>query len=413
MIELKTFDKSRVNPVDDGVLYNALAGESGILTGCGLTAVGGAQVQIRDGYLILCGRVCKVSQEVIYANLSTNGVQEGQLVTVIDLSNAENPIKFEVRLPKGELIQEDINAGGTIYELEIATYTADELSVKSITTTANKIGLAKEKTLAQPSGIATLDSSGKLAQMPTAADVGAVPSMLTDIIYVDQADPVPHYDNLNNYITPGQRVHIATVTTARNVDNCPEVSPGIMEVAEYNHSVKTGQTLGIIQRYIATSGNTYTRIYTHQNGYWSNWASGALKPMQPYVSTQLTGSGYVYFACYGLDAGAYLFSACGNFNAGGSDLYRATYTAIIHISCDYDSVAKQIIARVSHAPLLISANFGDASDEKFDVGFNNMVKTMPWSTWQSGGEPGKIYISAASSTSSSVSDWSCKLLKLI
>ena len=204
MIELKTFDKSRVNPVDDGVLYNALAGESGILTGCGLTAVGGAQVQIRDGYLILCGRVCKVSQEVIYANLSTNGVQEGQLVTVIDLSNAENPIKFEVRLPKGELIQEDINAGGTIYELEIATYTADELSVKSITTTANKIGLAKEKTLAQPSGIATLDSSGKLAQMPTAADVGAVPSMLTDIIYVDQKEPVPHYDNLRNYITPGQ-----------------------------------------------------------------------------------------------------------------------------------------------------------------------------------------------------------------
>ena len=270
-----------------------------------------------------------------------------------------------------------------------------------------------EGRLGQPSGIATLDSSGKLAQMPTAADVGAVPSMLTDIIYVDQADPVPHYDNLNNYITPSQRVHIATVTTARSVDNCPEASPGIMEVAEYNHSVKTGQTLGIIQRYIATSGNTYTRIYTHQNGYWSNWASGALKPMQAYVSTQLTGSGYVYFACYGLDAGAYLFSACGNFNAGGSDLYRATYTVIIHISCDYDSAAKQVIARVSHAPLLISANFGDASDDKFGVGFNNMVKTMPWSTWQSGGEPGKIYISAASSTSSSVSDWSCKLLKLI
>lgn len=270
-----------------------------------------------------------------------------------------------------------------------------------------------EGRLGQPSGIATLDSSGKLAQMPTAADVGAVPSMLTDIIYVDQADPVPHYDNLNNYITPGQRVHIATVTTARSVDNCPEASPGIMEVAEYNHSVKTGQTLGIIQRYIATSGNTYTRIYTHQNGYWSNWAGGALKPMQPYVSTQLTGSGYVYFACYGLDAGAYLFSACGNFNVGGSDLYRATYTVIIHISCDYDSAAKQVIARVSHAPLLISANFGDASDDKFGVGFNNMVKTMPWSTWQSGGEPGKIYISAASSTSSSVSDWSCKLLKLI
>ena len=414
MIELKTFDKSRVNPVDDGVLYNALAGESGILTGCGLTAFGGAQVQIRDGYLILCGRVCKVSQEVIYANLSTNGVQEGQLVTVIDLSNAENPIKFEVRLPKGELIQEDINASGTIYELEIATYTADELSVKSITTTANKIGLAKEKTLAQPSGIATLDSSGKLAQMPTAADVGAVPSMLTDIIYVDQEEPVPHYDNLRNYITPGQRVHIATVITAMSVDNCPEMSPGMLEVIEYNHSAKTGQTLAIMQRFTSQiSGITYTCIHTPQNGYWSNWASGALKPMQPYVSSQLTGSGYVYFACYGLDAGSYIFSACGNFNSGGADLYRAVYTAIIHISCDYDNAAKQVIARVRHAPLLISCGFGDSADAKFDVGFNQMAKTAPWSAWQSGDEPGKIYISATSSTSSSISDWSCKLLKLI
>ena len=270
-----------------------------------------------------------------------------------------------------------------------------------------------EGRLGQPSGIATLDSSGKLAQMPTAADVGAVPSMLTDIIYVDQADPVPHYDNLNNYITPGQRVHIATVTTARSVDNCPEVSPGIMEVAEYNHSVKTGQTLGIIQRYIATSGNTYTRIYTLQIGYWSNWASGALKPMQPYVSTQLTGSGYVYFACYGLDAGSYIFTACGNFNKSGSDDYRAVYTLIIHVSCDWDTQNKTVIARVSYAPLLVTCNFGLATDDKLDVGFNNMIKTTPWAAWQSGGEPGKIYISAASSTSSSVSDWSCKLLKLI
>ena len=216
--------------------------------------------------------------------------------------------------------------------------------------------------------------------------------MLTDIIYVDQADPVPHYDNLNNYITPSQRVHIATVTTARSVDNCPEASPGIMEVAEYNHSVKTGQTLGIIQRYIATSGNTYTRIYTHQNGYWSNWASGALKPMQAYVSTQLTGSGYVYFACYGLDAGSYIFTACGNFNAGGSDLYRATYTAIIHISCDYNSAAKQIIARVSHAPLLISANFGTHRMR------NLMLGLITWSKRRRG-RRGKVEANRAKSTS--------------
>ena len=410
MIELKTFDKSRVNPVDDGVLYNALAGESGILTGCGLTAVGGAQVQIRDGYLILCGRVCKVSQEVIYANLSTNGVQEGQLVTVIDLSNAENPIKFEVRLPKGELIQEDINAGGTIYELEIATYTADELSVKSITTTANKIGLAKEKTLAQPSGIATLDSSGKLAQMPTAADVGAIKLRWSTLI--NETTATPNKYNFDDYITPGDVVSVDNYASAQSIANIPEAVPGKLYVLPLRTDDQGRND--IMQEYHTATGNVWCRPrYYYSSNTWSNWASGAIKPMQPYVSTQLTGSGYVYFACYGLDAGSYIFSACGNFNSGGADLYRAVYTAIIHISCDYDIAAKQVIARVSHAPLLISANFGDSTDSKFDVGFNQMAKTAPWSAWQSGDEPGKIYISATSSTSSSVSDWSCKLLKLI
>lgn len=270
MIELKTFDKSRVNPVDDGVLYNALAGESGILTGCGLTAVGGAQVQIRDGYLILCGRVCKVSQEVIYANLSTNGVQEGQLVTVIDLSNAENPIKFEVRLPKGELIQEDINAGGTIYELEIATYTADELSVKSITTTANKIGLAKEKTLAQPSGIATLNASGKLAQMPTAADVGAIKLRWSTLI--NETTATPNKYNFDDYITPGDVVSVDNYASAQSIANIPEAVPGKLYVLPLCTDDQGRND--IMQEYHTATGNVWCRPrYYYSSNTWSSWST--------------------------------------------------------------------------------------------------------------------------------------------
>lgn len=272
MIELKTFDKSRVNPVDDGVLYNAIAGESGILTGCGLTAVGGAQVQIRDGYLILCGRVCKVSQEVIYANLSTNGVQEGQLVTVIDLSNAENPIKFEVRLPKGELMQEDINAGGTIYELEIATYTADELSVKSITTTANKIGLAKEKTLAQPSGIATLDSSGKLAQMPTAADVGAIKLRWSTLI--NETTATPNKYNFDDYITPGDVVSVSNYASAQSIANIPEAAPGKLYVLPLRTDDQDRND--IMQEYHTVTGNIWCRPrYYYSGNTWSAWGTSA------------------------------------------------------------------------------------------------------------------------------------------
>lgn len=267
-----------------------------------------------------------------------------------------------------------------------------------------------DDSVAQPSGIATLDSSGKLAQMPNAFDTHAISSHWIVLLNEETARPGTY--NCTDYITPGDVVSVANYAAAQSFNDLPEAVPGKLYVLPLRTDDQGRNDL--IQEYHAATGNIWTRYrYYYSGNTWSNWASGALKPMQPYVSTQLTGSGYVYFACYGLDAGAYLFSACGNFNAGGSDLYRSTYTAIIHISCDYDSAAKQVIARVSHAPLLISANFGDASDEKFDVGFNSMIKATPWAAWQSGNEPGKIYISAASSTSSSVSDWSCKLLKLI
>lgn len=50
----------------------------------------------------------------------------------------------------------------------------------------------------------------------------------------------------------------------------------MLEVIEYNHSAKTGQTLAIMQRYTSQiSGITYTCIHTPQNGYWSNWQSPA------------------------------------------------------------------------------------------------------------------------------------------
>ena len=49
-----------------------------------------------------------------------------------------------------------------------------------------------DDSVAQPSGIATLDSNGKLAQMPTAADVGAVPSESTIRLRVTGDDAVPH-----------------------------------------------------------------------------------------------------------------------------------------------------------------------------------------------------------------------------
>ena len=302
------------------------------------------------------------------------------------------------------------------FSFHIALGNAGRINVTySLTDMATKADYAAfveqiEGKYGKPSGIATLNSSGKLAQMPTAADVGAVRLRWSTLINETTAPPNKY--NFNDYIAPGDVVSVDNYMSTQSVANIPEPVPGKLYVLPLRTDDQGRNDL--MQEYHTITGNVYIRSKHYYSGNkWNIWTCGAIKPMQPYVSTQLTGSGYVYFACYGLDAGSYLFTACGNFNKAGSDDYRAVYTLIIHVSCDWDTQNKTVIARVSYAPLLVTCNFGLATDDKLDVGFNNMNKTTPWAAWQSGGEPGKIYISATSSTTSSPSDWSCKLLKFI
>lgn len=273
--------------------------------------------------------------------------------------------------------------------------------------------------IGRPGGVAGLGDDGKLAQMPSAADVGAARAAHSHGAGDITAGVLPvsrggtGQASLTN-VTAGNALKLGGKAAS---DYAMAADLGAVSAELANKANQTaldgvigskGQPNGIAT--LNSSGKLAQMPAAADVG---AVPSIALQMMDPYVSTQLTGSGYVYFACYGLTAGSYLFTACGNFNRSGSDLYRAVYTLIIHISCDWDSANKVTIARVSHAPLLISCLFGAGSDDKLDVGFNNMIKTTPWVAWQSGSEPGKIYISATSSTSSSPSDWSCKLLKLI
>lgn len=326
---------------------------------------------------------------------------DGEVLMLVAQSETPDTIPTEIASP-------DFVANFSFY---IALGNAGRINVTySLTDMATKADYTAfveqiEGKLGQPNGIATLDALGNPQR--------ARPAYCSKTLYVDNPIPIPHYDDFRNYKTPGTRLLVSTITTCKSVDNMPpEAIPGILEVTEFNHD-KTNTVLEIMQTYTATSGNIWTLTYNYITDRWSDWKCGAIKPMQPYVSSQLTGNGYVYFGCYGLDTGSYLFSACGNFNKAGSDNYRAVYTLIIHVSCDYDTQHQTVIARVSYAPLLVTCNFGLTTDDKLDVGFNNMLKTTPWAAWQSGDEPGKIYISATSSTTSSPSDWSCKLLKLI
>lgn len=142
----------------------------------------------------------------------------------------------------------------------------------------------------QPGGIATLDGSGKLAQMPTAADVGAMPHSHTRKVRVPGEDVVPHYDDANNYRTPGQRVTISPQITAQSVDNLPEANSGQLCVYGFD-------TDAIYQTYETFFGTRWIRQYIISTSTWSTWLGGHPKAIAiPGISGATTGGniGWAY-----------------------------------------------------------------------------------------------------------------------
>lgn len=135
-ITLYQIDGGLVPPTADARLYELLSGKSvGIVTGCEITHLGGNQLQITSGWGICLGRVFEIEQETINVSVSTSGEVIGRLILNIDVSNAESPATFisQAQSPLPALVQEDINAEGTIYQMPLATYNVNELALSDLT----------------------------------------------------------------------------------------------------------------------------------------------------------------------------------------------------------------------------------------------------------------------------------------
>lgn len=131
-ITLKQWSGSSVAPIDDATLYQHLESRSGIISGCEVTSVGGLQLQIASGYGIICGRVFAIEQETITATVGSD--VNGRLLVVVNTANAQAPISLVTQaaavLPS--LVQEDINGGGSVYQLPLATYTAGQVAITDL-----------------------------------------------------------------------------------------------------------------------------------------------------------------------------------------------------------------------------------------------------------------------------------------
>ena len=147
MVTLHTFDGGTVNAINDALLYDFIIGKNGIVTGATVTSASALLLHIDSGWGIIKGRIFSIEDETISVTPSTSGTIQGRLILQIDITNTTNPITFVTQaaatLPA--LQQEDINGNGTIFQLPIATYDVNEVTVSNLQMVAPVVEAVKQQ----------------------------------------------------------------------------------------------------------------------------------------------------------------------------------------------------------------------------------------------------------------------------
>ncbi len=227
-IQLYQFDGANVPPLVDARLYEMLSGGTvGIVQGCEITHLGGNQLQITSGWGICKGRVFQIQQQTVNATVSTSGKVRGRLLVDIDVSNREEPCKFatqaQAELP--ELIQENINLDGTIYQMPLAEYDVDEISISNLTVVAPRADFTR----GQYSVTVTLPASGWQGEQAPYTQQVAVEGMTADWT---PGTPIGVHGGLDNQELIALREALGMVGSIESqegylVVTCPEEKPAV------------------------------------------------------------------------------------------------------------------------------------------------------------------------------------------
>ena len=151
-VNLMTVSSGVVSAENDAAIQNFFAGgRSGILSGVIISALSGNSVKVSNGYLLIMGRLAEVEETVVSAALVSENTAPGKIWLEINLGDAENPASIRSAAGKSlpELVQEDLSAGGSIYQMELAAYTAGTTAVSGLTPTAARLASPKGITVAE------------------------------------------------------------------------------------------------------------------------------------------------------------------------------------------------------------------------------------------------------------------------
>ena len=134
-----TFAQQRVTPVDDAIVRRAML-EDGILTGCRIS-YSGSTLTMAAGQLMICGRQIRHAAS---ENWGVVGASSGyaRLLLTIDLArtatkDAFDQVNVSVEYATSQegflpLIQEDINAAGTTYQIPICVVSLGQNGITGI-----------------------------------------------------------------------------------------------------------------------------------------------------------------------------------------------------------------------------------------------------------------------------------------
>lgn len=145
MITVYQIQGQIVSPLADAKLYELLSGGGiGVIVGCEITSLGGLQLRIGSGWVLIQGRWIQIEEETLTVTPSSSGQVNGQLLLHMDVSNSESAGTWvtNAQTPLPAPVQEDVNGSGTIYEMQMCTYLVDQLQVTNLQTTFPVLGTA-------------------------------------------------------------------------------------------------------------------------------------------------------------------------------------------------------------------------------------------------------------------------------
>lgn len=141
VISLSTFHNHNLTDQDHALFMQTVTSQSGLFYGCEVTLKDENTLHVSTGEGIACGRIFRIMDMDYPVELSASGDLLGRLYVHIDTALDDTPAQLmDVQgstLPA--LIQEDdMNQSTGVYEIELATFSINELGISNLEFTAPK-----------------------------------------------------------------------------------------------------------------------------------------------------------------------------------------------------------------------------------------------------------------------------------